>query len=146
MECRACRVNDFKPLNVCAKHSILDAWRGSQYACVQISSNDVLYHHNKRLMGYFEFLYGSGIICLSLNVPKKLHWQHFFWKPEEAVFILVDTIPALPEEQHLPFKRTGTTSIFSFGYQSCVWPRYDPFFWQNPGSSCNSGIDLVVAL
>ena len=49
-------------------------------------------------------------------------------------------------EQHLPFKETGTTNIFSFRYQSCVWPRYDPFFWQNPCSGCNSGIDLVVAL
>ena len=36
--------------------------------------------------------------------------------------------------------------FFSFRYQSCVWPRSDPFFWQNPCSGCNSGIDLVVAL
>ena len=64
--------------------SILDAWRGSEYACVQISSNNILCYHNKRLMGYFEFLYGSGIICLPLNIPEKLHWQHIFEKPEEA--------------------------------------------------------------
>ena len=51
-----------------------------------------------------------------------------------------------PEEQHLWFKQTGTTIIFSFIYQSWVWPRYDPFFWYDPCSSCNSGIDLVVAL
>ena len=50
-----------------------------------------------------------------------------------------------PEEQHLPFKQAGTTTIFSFIYQSCVWPRSDPFFWQNSCSGCNSGIDFVVA-
>ena len=51
-----------------------------------------------------------------------------------------------PEEQHLPFTQAGSTTIFSFMYQSCVWPRSDPLFWQNPCSGCNSGIDLVVAL
>ena len=37
-------------------------------------------------MGYFKFLYGLGIICLPLNIPEKLHWQHLFEneKPEEA--------------------------------------------------------------
>ena len=49
------------------------------------------------------------------------------------------------EEQHLPFKQTGTITIFSLGYQFCVWPRSDPLFTQNPWSGCNSGIDLVVA-
>ena len=102
-------------------------------------------------MGYFEFLYDSGIICLPLIIPKKLHWQHLFEKPEEAEthhFYLsyYNTIPTHPAEQHLPFKQTGTTTIFSFRYQSCVWPRSDPFFWQNPCSGCNSGIDLVVVL
>ena len=28
----------------------------------------------------------------------------------------------------------------------CVWPRCDPFFWQNPCFGCNIEIDLVVAL
>ena len=51
-----------------------------------------------------------------------------------------------PEEQHLPFKQTGTNTIFSLEYQSCVWACSDPFFCQNPCSGCNSGIDLVVAL
>ena len=51
-----------------------------------------------------------------------------------------------PEEQHLPFKQTRTTIIFSFIYQSCFWPRSDPLFCQNPCSGCNSEIDLVVAL
>ena len=35
-----------------------------------------------------------------------------------------------PKEQHLPFKQTGTTTMFSFGYQSCTWPRSNPFCWQ----------------
>ena len=74
-----CPVNDFKSLTVCEKHSILDAWRDSEYACVHIASNNVLCHHNKRL-----FLYGSGIIFLPLNIPEKLHWQNLFKKPEEA--------------------------------------------------------------
>ena len=60
------------------KHSILDAWRGSEYACVQIASNNIFCRHDKRMMGYFEFLYGSGIICLPLNISEKLHWQHLF--------------------------------------------------------------------
>ena len=34
--------------------------------------------------------------------------------------------------------------FFSFRYQSCVWPRSDPFFWQNPCFGCD--IDWVVAL
>ena len=101
-------------------------------------------------MGYFEFLYGSGIICLPLNILEKLHWQHLFEKPEEAetyrLYLKYNTIPTHPAEQHLRFTQTGTTIIFSFRYQSCVWPRSDPFFWQNPCSGCNSGIDLVVAL
>ena len=79
-----CPVNDFKSPTVCTKGSILETLRGSEYACVQIASNNVLCHHNKRLMGYFEFLYDSGIICLSLNVPEKLHSQHLFENPEEA--------------------------------------------------------------
>ena len=42
------------------------------------------------------------------------------------------------------FKQTGPTTIFLFRYQSCVWPRSDPFFRHNSCSGCNSGIDLVV--
>ena len=99
-------------------------------------------NYNKRLMGYFEFLYESRIICLPLNISEKLHWQHLI----VFIFSEYNAIPTHPEEQQLPFKQTGTTTIFSFGYQSYVWSRSDPFFWQNPCSGCNSGIDLVVAL
>ena len=87
----ACPVNNFKSLTVCTKRLHLRCFRSrplkimlSEYACVQIASNNVLYHHNKLLMGYFEFLYGSGKICLPLNIPEKLHWQDLFEKPEEA--------------------------------------------------------------
>ena len=128
------------------KQSIVVAWRGSEYSCIQVASNNVLCHRNKYLIGYFEFLYDSGIICLPLNIPEKLHWQQFFQKPKKADSLLGNTIPTHPEEQHLTFKQTGTTTIFSFGYQSCVWPRSHPFFQQNPCSGCNSGIDLLVAL
>ena len=104
----------------------------SEYACVQNASNNVLCHHNKRVMGYFEFLYGSGIICLLLNIPEKLHWQYLFGKTEEAethrlYLSYYNTIPTHRAE-HLPFKQTGTTNIFSLRYQFCVWPRSDPFF------------------
>ena len=61
---------------------VLDAWRGSEYSCVQIVPN-VLRHH-KHLIGYFEFLDGSRIICFPLNIPEKLHGQHLFEKPEEV--------------------------------------------------------------
>ena len=44
------------------------------------------------------------------------------------------------------YHSTWTTTFFSFGYQSCTWPRSDPFCWQNLCSRCNSRIDLVVFL
>ena len=40
------------------KHSLLD------------TPGNVLYHHSKHLMGYFEFLNGSKIIYLPLNILK----------------------------------------------------------------------------
>ena len=51
---------------------------------------------------------------------------------------------------HAPCRTTSTIQtngyhhLFSFKYQSCVWPRSDPFCWQKPCSGCNSGIDLAV--
>ena len=41
---------------------------------------NVLYHHSKHLMGYFEFLNGSRMICLPFSISEKLHWQHVFEK------------------------------------------------------------------
>ena len=110
--------------NQLKKHSILDAWRSSEYACVQIVCNNSLHHHIKHLMGYFEFLYGSRIIYLPLNMSEKLYYHHFFEEVElnEAEthclhLCQYDTISTHPKEQHLPFKETRTTIIFSFGYQ-----------------------------
>ena len=69
MELFSYQVNDFKVLTVYTKkHSIL---RGSEYACVQIALVNVLCHYNKYLMGHFEFLHGSRIICLPLNISDK---------------------------------------------------------------------------
>ena len=45
----ACPVNDIKSLIVYAKKLILDSWRGSEYACVQIAPNNILCHHDKNL-------------------------------------------------------------------------------------------------
>ena len=37
---------------VTQKHSVLDVWRDSEYACVQTRPSNVLCHHNEHLMGY----------------------------------------------------------------------------------------------
>ena len=66
------------------KHAILDAWRGYEYACVQIAPGNILRHHNKYLMGYFEFLHGWRIICLSWNISGKLHWHYVCQKLGKA--------------------------------------------------------------
>ena len=41
------------------KHSILDVWRRSWWACVLIAPGNVLCRHNKHLMWYFQFLLHS---------------------------------------------------------------------------------------
>ena len=78
----------------------------------------------------------------SFEYSRKIALTTALWKARKGrdSFILVNTI------QFISFKQTGTTMIFSFEYQPCVFPRSDPFFWQIPCSGCNSGIDLVVAL
>ena len=50
----------------------------------RFGQGNVLCHHKKILIGYFEFLHGSMIICLPLNVSEKLHWQHLFENLEEG--------------------------------------------------------------
>ena len=76
------------------KHSTLDAWKVSKYTCVQISSNNVLCHYNKRLIGYFKFLYGSGWFAFLWIFQKKLHLQHLFKSPKQRIiaFVLVNAI------------------------------------------------------
>ena len=125
------------------KHSILYVWQGSKYACVQIASNNVLSHHNKRVMGYFESLYGLGIICLLLNFSEKLHWQHLIEKSEEAE---THQFYLSPSRTASAIQRNRYHHHFFIWIPSCVWPRCDPFLRQNPWSGCNSRIDLVVAL
>ena len=126
------------------KHSILDAWRGSEYACVQTAPGNILCHQNNHLMGYSEFLLGSRIICLPLRISEKLHWQHVFEKLEEAE---TDPLHLYQHDTwyntHAPWRVTsinqtnGNHHHFSFGYESCTWPRSGPFCWQNPCSSFN---------
>ena len=99
------------------KHSISDVWKGSKYVFVQIAPDNVLGHHNKHLMVYFEFLHVSRIICLHLNISEKLHWHHLFEKQEEAEthrlhLSKYDAIPTHPEEQYLSFKPTETITSF----------------------------------
>ena len=94
-------------------------------------------------MGYFESLYGLGIICLLLNISEKSHWQHLIEKSEEAE----------THQRYLAPSRTAST-IQTNSYQhhffiwipSRVWPRCDPLLRQNPWSGCNSRTDLVVTL
>ena len=63
-----------------------------------MAPGNVLCHHNRHLMRYFEFLHGLLIICLLLNIWGKLHWQHLFKKIGEAetrcfhLFIFVNMI------------------------------------------------------
>ena len=51
-----------------------------------------------------------------------------------------------PTSKHETCKQTGTTTIFTFGYQSGTWKLSGPSFGKNPCSGCNSGINLVVVL
>ena len=94
------------------------------------------------MVGYVEFLYVFPWIfqkiCID-NISSKRQKKHRL-----IAFNLVNTIPTYLQQQHLPFKQRGTTTIFSFGYQFCVLPRPEPFFWQNSCFGCNRGIDLVV--
>ena len=77
-------VNYFKPLNVYAKRLHLKCLKRFWIRLLSDYIYNVLFYHNKRLMGYLEFLYASRIICLPFNIPGKVHWQHLFEKPEEA--------------------------------------------------------------
>ena len=67
-------------------------------------------HHNKHQMRHFEFLCGSAMIRLSLNILEKLHWQHIFEK-----YILRTTSTNGDHHHYDDF-------FFLFGHQSCTWP------------------------
>ena len=108
------------------KHSFLDVWRGSEYACVQIAPGNVLSHHNKHLMGYFEFLNASRI---------RTH-RFIFVNTIQCPRTLKNNIYHSNKQEPPPFYHSDTNA----------WPRSGPFCWQNPCFGCNSGIDLVVGL
>ena len=132
-------VNDFKLLTVYAKHSLLDVWRGSECACVQIAPGNVLCNNSKHLMGYFEFINSASIICLPLNISENLHWQL-------VALIFINSIQyphTLKNNIYLSNKREPPPF---FCLYTNTWPRSGPFCWQNPCSGYNSGTDLVVTL
>ena len=68
----ACQVNDFKLLTVCAKTLHFRCLNGFGICVRSNASKSVLCHHDKRLMGYFEFLYGSMDILLSFEYSRKI--------------------------------------------------------------------------
>ena len=48
-----------------------------------MAPGNVLCHHNRHLLGNFEFLHGLRMTCVPLNVSEKLHWQHLLEKLRE---------------------------------------------------------------
>ena len=56
------------------------------YTCLvfRIAPVNILHHRNRNLMKHFEFLHGSRMICLPLNISEKFHYQHLFGKLGEA--------------------------------------------------------------
>ena len=74
---------------------------------VQSAPGNVLCYRNKRLIGYFEFMHGSRIICLPLNIPDKIALTVCLRKTRRGRDALLSSslIPTHPEEQHSPFKR-----------------------------------------
>ena len=84
--------------------------------------------------------------CRKIAMPTSLQKARRGRETHYLYFSQCNAIPTHSKEQHLPFNQMGTTTIFSFVYQSCVWSHSDQLFWQNSCSGWNSGIDLVVAL
>ena len=84
--------------------------------CSDLPCN-VLSHYNKHLLRYFEFLPGSMIICLPLNISEKLNWQHLFEKLEKAETHRLhlcqhDTIPIHPDEHYYHSNKPGLPPFF----------------------------------
>ena len=96
-------------------------------------------------MRYFEFLYGSGIICFLWIFQKNCIDNISSKRQKRQRLIAFNT---------MQYPRTLQNNIYHskkrvpppFFHSDTNWPRSDPFFWQNPCSGCNSWIDLVVAL
>ena len=89
---------------------------------IQSAPGNVLHHHSKHLMGYFEFLHVSRIICLLLNISEKLRCQYVLEKLEKTE---THRLSLRSNIYHSNKKRTTIT--FSYGSQSRNYPRSDPF-------------------
>ena len=117
----------------------------------QIAPGNVLYHHNKHLMGYFESLHGSRIICFPLNISEKNVLATSLRKTRRDRVSLSSPL-LIRYSTHIPWRITSTNQTneshhhFFISKPILTWPHFGPFFWQNPCSGCNSGIDLVVVL
>ena len=106
-------------------------------------------HHNKRMMGYFEFLYGSGIICIPLIILETLHWQHHFEKLEEAETHHPCLLNTIQYNTHTPCRTASTiqTNVPPRFFHSDTNPVFGHVLIHSfECSGCNSGIDLVGAL
>ena len=135
------------------KQSFLDVWRNFEYACVQIASGNVLCHHSKHLMGYFEFLNGSRMIFLPFEYFRKTRLIMCLRKEKQRLFLFIffntiecprttlnNDIYHSNKQKSPPFFHLGTNSWHFFIRIPIL------FCWQNPCSGCNSGTDLVIAL
>ena len=103
-------------------------------------------HHSKHLMGYFEFLNGSRIICLPLNILEKLRWRKartgFIFI--SIAFIFFNTIQYPRTLKNNIYQKTNEREPPPFFHSvTDTWPRSGAFCWQNPCSGCNSWTDLV---
>ena len=78
---------------------------------VHIAPGNILCHHSKYLMGYFEFLHGSRITCLPLNIPEKLHSHLCLRKTRKGR----DSLPSsllIRYNTHAAWRATSTTSLY----------------------------------
>ena len=50
----------------------------------QMAPGNVLYHHNRNLVGHFDYLHGSRMICFPSSTSEKLHYQRFFENAGDA--------------------------------------------------------------
>ena len=83
------------------------------------------------------------ILIFFLNILKKLQARRGRDSSPSSLLISYNTQAFW---RTTSFKQTGTTTIFSFGYESCTWERSGSFCRKNPCSGFNRGIYLVVVL
>ena len=91
-------------------------------------------------MRHFEFLNGSRIICLHLNVSEKLCWQHVFERLEEAETIFANTIQ---------YPRTLKNNIYRSnkrGTPPCSHPNTSPVIGHALVHSVGKTHDLIVTV